>query len=201
MVSSQKPTCSSTECKYVCLCLLVGGVIDDTVACAWTYRCLISLTVCYQHIHQTNVSFVCNADDGKHQMLWQYEVLDCPVQTDGHDCGIWAIWFSEKWLQFMTANVGEFTFDEWILPHAQNAPTGAQLRLHYHTLMSDAASQVWSPPVKLGLGGMEEGECTQDTARYTCQYPFAGFSHTVRHFQLTVGESSIKSHSSLKLMC
>ena len=100
---------------------------------------------CMYFVDPLGASFSCDVVEafklyhtlrGQHG-LWQYEVLDCPLQTDGHNCDIRAIWFSEKWLQFMTANVGELTFDEWILPHAQNAPTGAQLRLHYYKLMSD----------------------------------------------------------------
>ena len=79
-----------------------------------------------------------------HEALWAYHLLEDPegnwqchdlqhwLQDDMYNCGVWAIWYAEKWLQFMmpdrpSADL-QLSFLQWLQPHLDSPPDVALLR-------------------------------------------------------------------------
>ncbi len=63
--------------------------------------------------------------------------------TDGHSCGIWAIWMADEWLQYLHAGLVNMEFEEGLqrklnAPHAMgNMPNQDVLRVYYGQLIAE----------------------------------------------------------------
>ncbi len=74
--------------------------------------------------------------------MYQNTVV-CKLQRDGHNCGIWAMWLSEQWMQLVIGNTGmqpmkTKMFDLFYMEHMTPMPKEQTLRLHYHNMMQNA---------------------------------------------------------------
>lgn len=69
---------------------------------------------------------------------WDHLEWTHKLQHDGHNCGIWAIWIMEKWMQYWSQGGILHSFEDWCIPHLVPAPNGQRLRQHYWSLMKQA---------------------------------------------------------------
>ena len=63
-------------------------------------------------------------------MQWEYN-----LQKDNHNCGIWAIWLIERWMQYWNLQQRQHSFAQWCTHHMTIAPSGQGLRQHYWKMM------------------------------------------------------------------
>ena len=57
---------------------------------------------------------------------------------DTWNCGIWAIWIQEKWMQYWTQTEATETFADWLQQDVDMIPEGQDVRQHYHVVMQIA---------------------------------------------------------------
>ena len=64
---------------------------------------------------------------------WQVQVTRTPWQgrSDGHSCGMWVIWLSEKFMMYVATEVPNPDFEVWA---SIERPLQADLRARYHDL-------------------------------------------------------------------
>ena len=60
------------------------------------------------------------------------------LQHDSHNCGIWAIWLMEQWMQYWSQGHITQDFESWCVPHARAETDGQLLRQHYWGIMKPA---------------------------------------------------------------
>ena len=60
------------------------------------------------------------------------------LQTDTWNCGVWAIWVTERWMQYWTEEDGKQPFDRWLKRRTCPVPDIQQLRQQYHDMISTA---------------------------------------------------------------
>lgn len=71
---------------------------------------------------------------------WKYTQWNVKLQHDNGNCGIWAIWIHEKWMQYWQQDDVSESFEEWFQRNNQVVPEASGLRKHYHHLMQAAAT-------------------------------------------------------------
>ena len=59
---------------------------------------------------------------------------------DTWNCGIWAIWIQEKWMQFWSQTGETAAFADWLGHDTDMSPKGQDLRQHYRTVMQLASA-------------------------------------------------------------
>ena len=69
---------------------------------------------------------------------WTYRTWKQKLQTDTWNCGIWAIWVTERWMQYWTEEDGKQPFDCWLKRHTCPVPNIQKLRQQYHDMISAA---------------------------------------------------------------
>ena len=69
---------------------------------------------------------------------WKYRTWTQRLQTDTWNCGIWARWVTERWMQYWTEEDGKQPFDCWLKRHTCPVPNIQQLRQQYHDMISAA---------------------------------------------------------------
>ena len=69
---------------------------------------------------------------------WTYRTWTQELQTDTWNCGIWAIWITERWMQYWTEEDGKQPFDCWLKQHTCPAPNIQKVRQQYHDMISAA---------------------------------------------------------------
>ena len=69
---------------------------------------------------------------------WTYRTWTQKLQTDMWNCGIWAIWVTERWMQYWTEEDGKQPFDCWLKRHTCPVPNIQKLRQQYHDMISAA---------------------------------------------------------------
>ena len=70
---------------------------------------------------------------------WTCRVWSQTLQTDACNCGIWAIWVTERWMQYWTEEDGQQPFDCWLKQHTYPIPDIQQQRQRYHDMISAAS--------------------------------------------------------------
>ena len=78
--------------------------------------------------------------DNEQPGRWQYKEWTTRLQQRGDtwNCGIWAIWIQEKWMQYWSQNEVTSTFESWFQDNNGTIPAGQDLREHYHAVMQVA---------------------------------------------------------------
>ena len=69
---------------------------------------------------------------------WTYRTWTPKLQTVLWNCGIWAIWVTERWMQYWTEEDGKQPFDCRLKRHTCPVPNIQQLRQQYHDMISAA---------------------------------------------------------------
>ena len=69
---------------------------------------------------------------------WTYRLWTQKFQTDTCNCGIWAIWVTERWMQYWTEEDGKQPFDCWLKQNTYPVPNIQQLRQRYHDMIATA---------------------------------------------------------------
>ncbi len=59
---------------------------------------------------------------------WTYRTWTQKLQTDTWNCGIWAIWVAERWMQYWTEDDGKRPFDCWLKRHTCPVPDIQHMR-------------------------------------------------------------------------
>ncbi len=59
---------------------------------------------------------------------------------DTWNCGIWAIWIQEKWMQYWSRTEATEAFADWLEQDTDRIPEGQVLRQHYHIVMQVAGT-------------------------------------------------------------
>ena len=59
---------------------------------------------------------------------WRHVDLQFRLQTDAYSCGIWALYFGEKWLEYHCKTQLE-AFPEWVQPHLRSTRQGVATAL------------------------------------------------------------------------
>ena len=80
---------------------------------------------------------------------WKYTAWSIKLQHDGGNCGIWAIWIHEQWMQYWQQKDINQSFEDWSKQTQYVVPIAADLRRHYHYLMQAAAAA--GPDGRTGL--------------------------------------------------
>ena len=62
------------------------------------------------------------------------------MQQDTYNCGIWAIWFMEQWMQYWCERQADVSFESLCIENAQGK-SGTLLRQHYHDIILQGHSQ------------------------------------------------------------
>ncbi len=118
-------------------------------------------------------------NDGAH--TWQYIVVSCAVQFDYYSCGIWAMWMSENWLQFMSEAHQQFDFRQWVLPRLSSPPVVAHLRQRYYGLMdNNRGLQGPSRQLIQQQGGLPRQSYLQAASSRSSLLPIAYFHVTMQ---------------------
>ena len=75
---------------------------------------------------------------------WTVTERTVKLQYDSCNCGIWAIWMQERWMQYWSQDQVATSFEAWINPTQSSAsiPSARNLRAHYHDQMQQAAGVV-----------------------------------------------------------
>ena len=58
------------------------------------------------------------------------------MQTDDYNCGIWAIWVMEAWMQYWSQGSTPETFEDFSKRRAAGL-TGTWLRTHYYSVLKE----------------------------------------------------------------
>ncbi len=59
---------------------------------------------------------------------------------DTWNCGLWAIWIQEKWMQYWSQTEATEAFADWLRQDIDRIPQGQNLRKHYHVVMQLAGT-------------------------------------------------------------
>ena len=59
---------------------------------------------------------------------------------DTWNCGMWAIWIQEKWMQYWSRTEATEAFADWLRQDINRIPQGQNLRKHYHVVMQLAGT-------------------------------------------------------------
>ena len=59
---------------------------------------------------------------------------------DTWNCGIWAIWIQEKWMQYWSQTEATEAFADWLEQDIDMIPEGQDFRQHYHVVMQIAGT-------------------------------------------------------------
>ena len=72
---------------------------------------------------------------------WRYKEWTTRLQQRGDtwNCGIWAIWIQEKWMQYWSQIEVTNTFESWFQDNNGTIPHGRDLGKHYHAVMQVAS--------------------------------------------------------------
>ena len=64
---------------------------------------------------------------------WTFTEWGVKLQYDSCNCGIWAMWMLERWMQYWSQDQVATSFEAWINPTQSSAsiPTAGNLRVHY----------------------------------------------------------------------
>ena len=78
--------------------------------------------------------------DNERPGRWQYKEWTTRLQQRGDtwNCGVWAIWIQEKWMQYWSQNEVTSTFESWFQDNNRTIPAGQGLREHYHAVVQMA---------------------------------------------------------------
>ena len=91
----------------------------------------------YLHSVRTSVQQFYQSDNTG---TWTFTEWTKRLQPRGDtwNCGIWAIWIQEKWMQYWTQTEATEAFADWLQQDVDMIPEGQDLRQHYHVVMQIA---------------------------------------------------------------
>ena len=73
---------------------------------------------------------------------WTFTEWTTRLQPRGDtwNCGIWATWIQEKWMQYWSRTEATKAFADWLEQDTDRIPEGQDLRQHYHIVMQIAGT-------------------------------------------------------------
>lgn len=70
---------------------------------------------------------------------WTFIEWGEKLQYDSCNCGIWAIWLLERWMQYWSQHQITTSFEAWLNPTQNSIPHARNLRKYYHDQMQHAS--------------------------------------------------------------
>ncbi|KAL3155044.1 hypothetical protein ABBQ38_011564 [Trebouxia sp. C0009 RCD-2024] len=72
---------------------------------------------------------------------WSFNEWKVELQHDSYNCGVWAIWMHEKWMQYWLQDQISVSFETWFAQTNQDAiPSASSLRERYYDQMQMATN-------------------------------------------------------------
>ncbi len=149
--------------------------------------------------------------DNERPGRWQYKEWTIRLQQRGDtwNCGIWAIWIQEKWMQYWSRIEVTNTFESWFQDN-RTVPTGQDLREHYHAVMQMANMVVQNSRTGFAISRSIAASRWQTNAQRPMELPDSpdtqatGNGHTqakkaaTTRLHRTLGNSLPSLHTSMK---
>ena len=151
--------------------------------------------------------------DNEQAGRWRYKQWTTRLQRRGDtwNCGIWAIWIQEKWMQYWSQIEVTNTFESWSQDNNRTIPNGQDLRKHYHAVMQVASRALPDSTTGFAISRSIAASRWQTTAQRPMEIPdgsdiqATGTGHTqaskvaTHRLHRKLGNSLSSLHTSMRM--